>query len=104
MELWYVKVDSGSSSAGSGTASLTIPPMASSMYTSLPPMPPNEALAKPAHVLSAFLKPVGIENLGHTCHLGTLLDYIFGCTTPKEIDTKETTKKHPKNITTSIFT
>ena len=29
MELWYVKVDSGSSSAGSGTASSTIPPMAS---------------------------------------------------------------------------
>lgn len=26
MELWYVKVDGGSSSAGSGTASLTIPP------------------------------------------------------------------------------
>ena len=77
MELWYVKVDGGSSSAGSGTASSTIPPMASSMYTSLSPMPPNDISAMPAHVLPTVLKPVGIKNLGHTCYLNTLLHVVF---------------------------
>jgi hypothetical protein len=55
LELWYVKVDSGSSSAGSGTESCTIPPMAPSASTTIPPMPPNEILAKPADALSTVL-------------------------------------------------
>jgi hypothetical protein len=55
LELWYVKVDSGSSISGSGTASSTIPPVAPSASTTIPPMPPNEILAKPAHALSTFL-------------------------------------------------
>ncbi len=50
MELWYVKVDSGSSSAGSGTASSTPPPMAPSPSSTIQPMPTKEPLATPAHV------------------------------------------------------
>jgi hypothetical protein len=78
LELWHVKVDSASSSAGSGTASATITPMASSASSRIPHMPPDEVLAKPAHVLSTVLKPVGIENLGHNCYLSTLLQINFG--------------------------
>ena len=95
LELWYVKVDSGSSSSGSGTASSTIPPMAPSASTTIPPMPPNEILAKPAHALSTVLKPVGIKNLGHTCYLNTLMQIIF-CVVP--LRKKLIQKKQPKNV------
>ena len=94
MELWYVKVDGGSSSAGSGTASSTIPPMAASMYTSLPPMPPNDLSAMPAHVLPTVLKPVGTKNLGHTCYLSTLLHVVFWVVPLRKILIQ---KKQPKN-------
>ena len=64
-------------------------------------MPTNELSTKPSHVLSTVLKPVGIENLGNTCYLSTLLpqhpdpDHILGCTTEKEIDPEENIKKRP---------
>jgi hypothetical protein len=96
-ELWYVKVDSGSSSAGSGTASSAIPPMASSMYTSLPPMPSNDLSAMPAHVLPTVLKPVGIKNLGNTCYINTLFQIVFWVVPlRKRLIQKKQSKKDPK--------
>jgi hypothetical protein len=95
LELWYVKVDSGSSISGSGTASSTIPPVAPSASITIPPMPPNEILAKPAHALSTVLKPVGIKNLGHTCYLNTLMQIIFWVVPLRK---KLIQKKQPKNV------
>jgi hypothetical protein len=95
LELWYVKVDSGGSSSGSGTASSTIPPMAPSASATIPPMPPNEILAKPAHALSTVLKPVGIKTLGHTCYLNTLMQIIFWVVPLRK---KLIQKKQPKNV------
>jgi Ubiquitin carboxyl-terminal hydrolase len=95
LELWYVKVDSGGSSSGSGTASSTIPPMAPSASATIPPMPPNEILAKPAHALSTVLKPVGIKTLGHTCYLNTLMQIIFWVVPLRK---KLSQKKQPKNV------
>jgi ubiquitin C-terminal hydrolase len=40
-------------------------------------MPTNKLLAMPAHVLSTVLKPAGIENLGNTCYISTLMQIIF---------------------------
>jgi hypothetical protein len=95
LELWYVKVDSGSSSSGSGTASSTIPPMAPSASTTIPPIPQNEILAKPADALSTALKPVGIKTLGHTCYLNTLMQIIFWVVPLRK---KLMQKKQPKNV------
>ena len=78
MELWFVKVDSGSSSAGLGTASSAIPPMALSASSTIPPMSPDDVSAMPAHELSTIVKPLGIKNLGHTYYLSTLLQMYFG--------------------------
>jgi hypothetical protein len=77
LQLQYVKIDGGSSSAGSGTASSTIPPMASSASSTIPPMPTNELSAMLAHVLSTVLNPVGIKTLGHHCYLNNLIQIIF---------------------------
>ena len=95
LELWYVKVDNGSSISGSGTASSTIPPVATSASTTIPLMPPNEILAKPAHALSTVLKPVGIKTLGHTCYLNTLMQIIFWVVPLRK---KLIQKKQPKNV------
>ena len=94
LELWYVKVESANPSAGSWTASSAIPLMASSAST-IQPMPPNEILDTPAHVLPTILKPVGIKNLGHTCYMNTLLQIIFWVV---PLRNRLIQKKQPKTV------
>jgi ubiquitin C-terminal hydrolase len=98
MELWYVKFDSGSFSAASGAASSTLLSMAFSASSTIPPLPTNELLAMPSHVLSIVLKPVGIKNIGHTCHLITLTQIILWVVPlRKRLIEKKLSTNDPKN-------